>query len=181
MLCGVSAGSRQTRKERRARRRRARLRESAYVVLRESARTSRNILRESASTVLSVFITAAHVVARGVGKLAGIILRTPLRISQNVLRKSLRAGRNLLITVGHASSKGAVRDMLLFAALLVCAAAAVASVFGDEIELAALFCLLALVLCAALWLGGAREQPKEQCRLSSTGRPRSHVGHRAGR
>ena len=178
MLCGVSVGSRQTRKERRARRRRARLRESACVVLRESARTSRNILRESASTVLSVFVTAAHVVARGVGKLVGIILRTPLRISQNVLRKSLRAGRNLLM---HPSSKGAVRDMLLFAALLVCAAAAVASVFGDKVELAALFCLLALVLCAALWMGGAREPPKEQCRLSSTGRSRSNVGHRAGR
>ena len=178
MLCGVSVGSRQTRKERRARRRRARLRESACVVLRESARTSRNILRESASTVLSVFVTAAYVGARGVGNLAGIILRTPLRISQNVLRKSLRAGRNLLM---HPSSKGAVRDVLLFAALLVCAAAAVASVFGDKVELAALFCLLALVLCAALWMGGAREPPKEQCRLSSTGRSRSDVGHRAGR
>jgi hypothetical protein len=179
MLCGVSVGSRQTRKERRARRRRAKLRESACVVLRESARTSRNTLRESASTVLSVFVAAAHLVARGVGKLAGIILRTPLRISQNVLRRSLRAGRNLLM---HASSKGgAVRDVLLFAALLVCAAAAVASVFGDKVELAALFCLLALVLCAALWMGGAREPPKEQCRLSSTGRPRSGVGHRAGR
>ena len=178
MLCGVSVGSRQTRKERRARRRRARLRESACVVLRESARTSRNILRGSASTVLSVFVTAAHVVARGVGKLAGIILRTPLRISQNVLRRSLRAGRNLLM---HASSKGAVREVLLFAALLVCAAAAVASVFGDKVELAALFWLLAVVLCAALWMGGAREPPKEQCRLSSTGRSRSDVGHRAGR
>ncbi len=178
MLCGVSVGSRQTRKERRARRRRARLRESACVVLRESARTSRNMLRESASTVLSVFVAAAHVVARGVGKLAGIILRTPLRISQNVLRRSFRAGRNLLM---HASSKGAVRDVLLFAALLVCAAAAVASVFGDKVELAALFCILALVLCAALWMGGAREPPKEQCRLSSTGRSRSNVGHRAGR
>ena len=178
MLCGVSVGSRQTRKERRARRRRARLRESACVVLRESARTSRNILRESASTVLSVFVAAAHVVARGVGKLAGIILRTPLRISQNVLGRSLRADRNLLM---RASSKGAVRDVLLFAALLVCAAAAVASVFGDKVELAALFCLLALVLCAALWMGGAREPPKEQCRLSSTGRSRSDVGHRAGR
>ena len=179
MLCDVSVGSRQTRKERRARRRRARLRESACVVLRESARTSRNILRESASTVLSVFVAAAHAVARGFGKLAGIILRTPLRISQNVLRRSLHAGRNLLM---HASSKGgAVRDVLLFAALLVCAAAAVASVFGDKVELAALFCLLALVLCAALWMGGAREPPKEQCRLSSTGRSRSNVGHRAGR
>jgi hypothetical protein len=181
MVCGVSVGSRQTRKERRARRRRAMLRESACVILREPARTSRNILRESASAVLSVLITTAHVLARGVGKFAGIILRTPSRISQNVLRKSLRAGRNLLVTVAHASSRGAVRDVLLFAALLGSAAAVVASVFADNIELATLFCLLALVLCAALWMGGAREPPKEQCRLSSTGKSRSDVGHRAGR
>ena len=154
MVCGVSVGSRQTRKERRARRRRAELRGSASVILRRSARTGRNILRESASTVLSAIITTAYVLARGVGKLVGIVLREPSRISRNVLRKSLRAGRNLLITVAHASSRGAVRDLLLFIALLSSAAAVVASVFADNIELAILFCLLALVLCAALWVRG---------------------------
>ena len=181
MVCGVSVGSRQTRRERRARRRIPSLREPAFVIVRESARTSRNILRESTSTVLRVLIAAAHVLARGVGKLAGIILRTPSRISQNVLRKSLRAGRKLLVTVAYALSRGAMRNVLLFAALVGSSAAVVASVFADKIELAILFCLLTLVLCAALWVGGAREPSKEQCRLSSTGRTRSDVGHRVRR
>src|ERR687885_624763 len=140
MVCGVSVGSRQTRRERRARRRIASLRESACVIVRESARTSRNILRESVSTVLKVLITAAY-----------------------------------------ALSRGAMRNVLLFAALVGSSAAVVASVFADKIELAILFCLLTLVLCAALWVGGAREPSKEQCRLSSTGRTRSDVGHRVRR
>jgi hypothetical protein len=139
MVRGVSVGSRQSRKERRARRKRAELRESASVVLRESVLRGRNILRESVSTVL----------------------RAPSRISRNVLRNASRAGRSLLITVVHTSSRSAMRDLLLFVALLSSAAAVVASVLADKIELATLFCLLVLVLCAALWVKGHREPPKK--------------------
>ncbi len=143
MVRGVSIGSRRTRKEQRARRRRAELRKSASAILRESARTGRNILRESASTVLSVLITVTHTLARGVGKPAGI-----------VLRGSARAGRTLLVAVVHVSTRDAVRDSLLFVALLGSSAAVVASVLADKIELAMLFCLLVLILCAALWVSG---------------------------
>ena len=175
----MSVGSRQTRKKRRARSRRARLTETAYVTVRESALTGRNIIRGSASTVLSALITTPHVLAGGVRKLASIIFRTLWRVSQNVLSRSLRGGRNLLITVAYASNRGAVRDVLLCAALLGSGAAVVASVFADKLELAILFCLLALVLCAAFWVRGAREPSKEQCRSSSMGRTRSGAGHRA--
>jgi hypothetical protein len=143
MVRSVSMGTRQTRKERRARRRRAELRKSASAVLREPARMGRNTLRQAASTVLSVLITMTHTLARGVGRPAGI-----------VLRGSSRAGRNLLTTVVHASSSDAVRDSLLFVALLGSSAAVVASVLADNIELAMLFCLLTLILCAALWVSG---------------------------
>lgn len=179
MVYDVSVGSRQTRKKRRARRRRAWLRETAYVAVRESTRATRNTLRESVSTVLSALITTPHVLARGVRKLAIIIFRTLWYVSQNVLSRSLRAGRNLLITVAYASNRGAVRDVLLCTALLGSAAAVVASVIADKLELAILFCLLALVLCAAFWVRGAREPSREQYRPNSIGRTRSGAGHRA--
>ncbi len=143
MVRSVSTGTRQTRKERRVRRRRAQLRKSASAILREPAHRGRNILRQAASTVLSALITMTHTLARGVGKPAGI-----------VLRGTSRAGRNLLITVVHASTSDAVRDSLLFVALLGSSAAVVASVLADNIELAMLFCLLVLILCAALWVSG---------------------------
>jgi hypothetical protein len=166
MVRGVSMGTRQTRKERRARRRRAELRKSASAVLRESARTGRNTLRESASTVLSALITITHTLARVVGKPAGI-----------VLRGSSRAGRNLLITVVHASISDAVRDSLLFVALLGSSAAVVASVLADKIELAMLFCLLVLILCAALWVSGLMSRR----RSSTRERTRPDVGNRVDR
>jgi hypothetical protein len=81
---------------------------------------------------------------RGIKKSAGV-----------ALRGSLHTGRNLLIAVVHASIRGAAQDSLLFVALLGSSAAAVGSVFADKIELATLFCLLALILCAALWARGA--------------------------
>ncbi len=142
MVRSVSMGTRQTRKERRARRRRAELK-SASAILREPAHRGRNILRQAASTVLSALITMTHTLARGIGKPAGI-----------VLRGTSRAGRNLLITVVHASTSDAVRDSLLFVALLGSSVAVVASVLADNIELAMLFCLLTLILCAALWVSG---------------------------
>ncbi len=154
MVRSVSMGTRQTRKERRARRRRAELRKSASATLIESARTGRNILRESVSTVLRALITAAHTLARGVGKPAGIVLRGSSHAGRNVLRGTSRAGRNLLIAVAHVSTRDAVRDLLLFVALLSSSAAVVASVLADKIELAILFCLLTLILCAALWVRG---------------------------
>lgn len=98
------------------------------------------------------------------------------------LRGSLHTGRNLLIAVVHASIRGAARDLLLFVALLGSSAAAVASVFADKIELAASFCLLALILCAALWAKGHREPSEEQRRASSTGgRTKLDVGDRVDR
>ena len=166
MVRSVSMGTRQTRKERRARRRRAELRQSASAILRELARTGRNTLRESANTVLSALITVAHMSARGVGKPAGI-----------VLRGSSRAGRNLLIAVVHASSSDAVRDSLLFVALLGSSAAVVASVLADNIDLAMLFCLLVLILCAALWVSGLMSRR----RSSTSGRTRPDVGNRVDR
>ena len=144
MVCGVSVGSRQTRKERRARRRRAQLRKLPSTALRESAYTGRNLLKESASTVLSGLITVTYALGKGIKKSAGV-----------ALRESLHTGRNLLIAMVHASIRGAARDSLLFVALLGSSAAAVASVFADKIELATLFCLLALILCTALWARGA--------------------------
>ncbi len=166
MVRSVSMGTRQTRKERRARRRRAQLRKSASVVLKESARMGRNTLRELASTVLSALLTMTHTLARGAGKPAGIILRG-----------SSRAGRNLLIAVVHASSSDAVRDSLLFVALLGSSAAVVASVLADNIELAMLFCLLVLILCAALWVSGLISRR----RSSTGGRTRPDMGNRVDR
>jgi hypothetical protein len=163
MVRSVSMGTRQTRKERRARRRRAELRKSASAILREPAHRGRNILRLAASTVLSALLTVGHTSARGAGKSAGI-----------VLRGSSRAGRNLLIGVAHASTSDAVRDSLLFVALLGSSAAVVASVLADKIELAMLFCLLVLILCAALWVRGLVSRRKT---LSSAGRTRPDVGN----
>ncbi len=154
MVRSVSMGSRQTRKERRARRRQAELRKSASAVLRESARTGRNTLRESTSTVMSVLITMTHTLARGIGKPAGIVLRRSSHAGRNVLRGTSRAARNLLIAMVHMSTRDAVQDSLLFVALLGSSAAVVASVLADKIELAILFCLLTLILCAALWVRG---------------------------
>ncbi len=128
MVHSVSVGSRQTRKERRARRRWARLKESASAVLRESARV-----------VLSVIATVAHASARGVRKRAGV-----------VLRDSSRAGRNLLISAAHTLTRSATWASLLFVALLSTSAAVVVSVLVDMVELAVLFCLLTVILCAAL-------------------------------
>ncbi len=128
MVRNMSVGSRQTRKERRARRRWAKLRESASAFLRESART-----------VLSVLVTVAHASVRGVGKLVGV-----------VLRDSSRTGRNLLISAAHTLTKSAAWASLLFVALLGTSAAVVVSILVDKIELAVLFCLLTVILCAAL-------------------------------
>jgi hypothetical protein len=127
MVSSMSVGSRQTRKERRTRRR-AQLRGSASAVLRESART-----------VLSMVITVAHASARGVRKVAGV-----------VLRDSSRAGRNLLISAAHALTRSAAWASLLFVALLGTSAAVVVSGLVDMMELAVLFCLLTVILCAAL-------------------------------
>lgn len=128
MVRNMSVGSRQTRKERRARRRWAKLRESASAFLRESTRT-----------VLSVLVTVTHASVRGVGKLVGV-----------VLRDSSRTGRNLLISAAHTLTKSAAWASLLFVALLGTSAAVVVSILVDKIELAVLFCLLTVILCAAL-------------------------------
>ncbi len=170
MVRSVSLGSRQTRKKRRVRRRRAKLQESANVVLRESAHTGRNVLRKSAGYVLSMLIAVAHVSARGVRKLADM-----------VLRESLRAGRNLLVAAAHASTSGAAGDSILFVALLGSSAAVVASVFTGKIELAILFCLLTMVLCATLWVKGHREPLERQRGSSSTGGASSNVRNRVDR
>jgi hypothetical protein len=166
----MSLGSRQTRKKRRVRRRRAKLRESANAVLRESAHTGRNVLRKSASYVLNTLLAIAYVSARAVSKLADI-----------VLRELLRAGRNLLIAAAHASASGVAGDSILFVALLGSSAAVVASVFVGKIELAILFCLLTLVLCATLWVKGYREPLEGQRRSSNTGVARPNVRNRVER
>ena len=170
MVRSVSVGSRQTRKKRRARRRRAELRESASAVLRESVRTGRNVLRESASTLLSTLITVACSSAKGVGQLAGIVLREPSR-----------AGQNLLVALMHASTRSAARDSLLFVALLGSSAAVVTLIFAGKVASSFLFCLLSLILCATLWVRGRREPSKERRRLSSTGRTGPDVGDRVDR
>jgi len=84
-------------------------------------------------------ITVAHASARGVRKEAGV-----------VLRDSSRAGRNLLISAAHALTRSAAWALLLFVALLGTSAAVVVSVLVDMMELAVLFCLLTVILCAAL-------------------------------
>jgi len=151
MVRDVSIGSRQTRKKRRARRRRAQLRDSTRAALRESARTGRIILRESASTVLRVLITIAHVSARGIGRLTGIALRESPRVGRNIWRESSRGSGNLLTTLARATVRGvAPNNSLLFVALLGSSAAIVTSLFAGKIELAVLFCLLALILWVTL-------------------------------
>ncbi len=153
MVRGVSVGSRQTRKKRRARRRRAQLRDSTRAALRESVRTGGIILRESSSTVLRVLITMVHVSARGAGRLTGVPLRESPRVGRNVWRESSRSGGNLLITLVHATTRDAARsNPLLFVALLGSSTAIVTSLFAGKIELAVLFCLLALILWVALWV-----------------------------
>lgn len=170
MVRGMSLGSRQTRKKRRARRRRAELKESANIVLRESAHSLRKVLKKSASYVLSTLVAVAHVSARGARKLADI-----------VLRESLRAGRNLLIAAAHASASGVAGDSILFVALLGSSAAVVASVFMGKIELAILFCLLTVVLCATLWVKGHREPSEKQRGPRSTEGAGSNVRNRVRR
>jgi hypothetical protein len=151
MVRGVSAGSRQTRKKRRARRRRAQLRDSTRAALRESAHTGRIILRESANTVLRVLITAAHASARGIGRLTGNTLRESPRVGRNVWRESSRGGGNLLIALAHATiSSDARNNPLLFVALLGSSTAVITSLFAGKMELAVLFCLLALILWVTL-------------------------------
>jgi len=170
MVRSVSLGSRQTRKKRRARRRQAKLKESANIVLMESAHTGRNVLRKSASYVLSTLTIVAEASVRGVRTLADI-----------VLRESLRAGRNLLIAAAHAPASGAAGDSILFVALLGSSAAVVASAFMGKIELAILFCLLTLVFFATLWVKGHREPLERQRGSSSIGGARSNVENRVDR
>ena len=74
-------------------------------------------------------------------------------LASTVLRKSTRTVLNMLIALVHGLNRGAARDSLLFVALLGSSAAAVASVFAGHSGVAILFCLLTLLLCAAIWIG----------------------------
>lgn len=61
-------------------------------------------------------------------------------------------GRKIFVMALDALAAGAARNLLLFIALLGSFAGAVASVLAGKEALAIMFVVLALVLCAVLWL-----------------------------
>ena len=145
----ASIGTRRTRREHRARKRR--------VLLGKSISTTP---RKLVFIVVGMLITVIEVVGRRVrrGLLWGLIVLVALLVFTAEKGKLLLAGasRDLLDGVMPVAAKGFERDPLLFVAFLGSGLAAVAYVMVGNVSLAMLFCLLATLICVWLWIGDKR-------------------------
>jgi hypothetical protein len=141
----VSVGSRRTRREHRARKRRARLKISISTAP-----------KKSVFVAVSMLVTAVEAVGRGVSwsLLWGLIVLVALLLFAAEKGKLLLAGagRDVLGGVIRVADKGFGQDPLLFVALLGCGSTAIAHVLAGKTSVAMLFCLLAVLTCVGLWM-----------------------------
>jgi hypothetical protein len=139
----VSMGSRRTRREHRARKKRAQLKTSLSTTP-----------RKSVFIVLSLLAAAVEALGRGVsrGLLWGLIVLIALLLFAAEKGRLLLAGsgRGVLGRTVRVADKGFGRDPLLCVGLLGCGLTAMTYVLAGKTFLAVLFCLLAVLVGVGL-------------------------------
>jgi hypothetical protein len=147
----VSTGSRQTRREHRARKR--------QVQLKESINTTP---KKSALVVVDLLVTVIGAVGRGISwsLLWGLIILIALSLFTAEKGKLLLAGagRAVFSRIMPVAEKGFRRDPFLFVGLVGSGSVALTHVVMGKTAVAMLSCLLAVLMGVGLWIRHGEEE-----------------------